>query len=263
MGPRINAGRRATTLSLVLVVDGAVFLVAALLNAGVHVPLGIITLRFSVPVWQAGVGEVVIGLVLVMAGLTRRRWLSWTAFALSIAGIAFGLSSHRVVGAARDVHVVLVPLAVVVMVLLLGPKVRATWRRATLPTRQRSAAIAGMLAAVAFATASVTHVGVTIPLGFATIRDPFPGAVIPEAVIAVVLAIGAGSILISRPEGRVTAFATTAFAVLGTVYGLTITVPRGLAGDIAYHIGILVMLLVILGMLFPTRRRSDDQGRSR
>jgi hypothetical protein len=63
-------------LPLALVVDGAVLLVAALLNAGVHVPLGVITLRFSVPVWKAGVGEAVIGFV----------------------------SSHRVVGAASSVN---------------------------------------------------------------------------------------------------------------------------------------------------------------
>lgn len=113
-------------LRAVLAVDAVVFLVAAALNAGVHIPLGFATLRFAPPVWQAGIGEAVIGVVLVAAALLGSRRVAWTAFALSVLGIAFGLSSARVVGAARDVHVVLVPLAVVVLVLLLWPRRRAT-----------------------------------------------------------------------------------------------------------------------------------------
>jgi membrane protein DedA with SNARE-associated domain len=37
---------------------------------------------------------------------------------MSVLGIAFGLSSDRVQGAARMIHVVLVPLAVIVLALL-------------------------------------------------------------------------------------------------------------------------------------------------
>jgi hypothetical protein len=45
-------------------------------------------------------------------------------------------------------------------------------------------------------------------------------------------------------------------ALLGTLYGLSVTVPRGEAGDIAYHVGLLLALLVTLGMLVGQRRRA-------
>ena len=110
--------RTALLLRGTLVVDAVVFLTAALLNMGVRIPLGFTDLRFSVPVWQAGTGEAIIGATLLAAGLTGRARLSWVAFWMSVLGIAFGLSSQRVQGAARDVHVVLVPLAIIVLVLL-------------------------------------------------------------------------------------------------------------------------------------------------
>lgn len=116
-----------------LAVDGVVFLLAATLNAGAQIPLGVLTLRYGVdtlrfdhPVWQAGVGEAVIGVLLLLAALTKSRRVAWIAFVLSVLGIAIGLSSNRVVGAARDIHVVLVPLAVVLLVLLVWTR---RWRR--------------------------------------------------------------------------------------------------------------------------------------
>jgi hypothetical protein len=117
-------GRNATLVRGALVVDAVVFLAAALLNLGVRVPLGLVELRFAVPVWQAGVGEAIIGLTLLAAGLTARARLAWVGFWLSVVGIVFGLSSPRVQGAARDIHLVLVPLAVVVLMLLLSTKRR-------------------------------------------------------------------------------------------------------------------------------------------
>ena len=47
------AYRDARLWRLVFLLDAAVFLGAALLNMGVHVPLGFATLRFSDPIWQA------------------------------------------------------------------------------------------------------------------------------------------------------------------------------------------------------------------
>jgi hypothetical protein len=105
-----------------LVLDGAVFLVAALLNWGARIPLGLGTLAFVPAVWQAGIGEAVVGGSLVAAGVTGRRRLAWLGLGLSVLGIAFGLRSHAVQGAARQVHVLLVPLAVVLLVLLLVPR---------------------------------------------------------------------------------------------------------------------------------------------
>jgi heme/copper-type cytochrome/quinol oxidase subunit 1 len=106
-------------LRAVLALDGAVFLVAALLNWGLRIPLGAATLAFVPAVWQAGIGEAVVGVSLVAAAWTARRGLAWLGFWLSVIGIVFGLSSRAVQGAARDVHVVLVPLALVPLALLL------------------------------------------------------------------------------------------------------------------------------------------------
>jgi hypothetical protein len=106
-------------LRIVLVLDAVVFLGAALFNFGLEVPLGFTTLRFADSIWQAGTGETVIGAVLLAAGMTGGRRLSWVAFVMSVLGIVFGLSSDRVQGAARDLHVVMIALAALVLALLL------------------------------------------------------------------------------------------------------------------------------------------------
>jgi len=89
---------------------------------GLRVAVGSVDFFFSQPVWQAGIGEAAIGLLL-LAAAWRDRWRPYvTAYALSALGIAFGLVSQRVVGAAREIHVILVPLAVAGIALL-------AWRR--------------------------------------------------------------------------------------------------------------------------------------
>ena len=106
-------------LRTAFIVDAVVFLLAALLNFGIRIPLGFAELNFPVPIWQAGIGEAVIGLALLAAAARGRGALSWGAFWMSVAGIAFGLSSSRVQGPARDIHIILVPLAVIICCLLL------------------------------------------------------------------------------------------------------------------------------------------------
>jgi hypothetical protein len=100
-------------LRVVTIVDGVVFLVAALLNFGITIPLVAVDLVFPVAVWQAGVGEAVIGVLLLAAAIRARTRLYWIAYLLSVLGIAFGLLSPRVEGPARAIHVVLVPLAII------------------------------------------------------------------------------------------------------------------------------------------------------
>lgn len=118
---RMKQSRTRVTrvLRIVLVVDAVVFLTAALLNFGLHIQLGFAQLSFPVPIWQAGIGEAIICLALLAAAVTARMRIAWVAFWLSVVGIVFGLSSARVQGPARDIHVILVPLAVAVCGLLL------------------------------------------------------------------------------------------------------------------------------------------------
>jgi hypothetical protein len=109
----------------VTLVDSLVFLAAFLENMGLRLALGPVDFYFGVPVWQAGIGELVIGVLLLAATLRDRAKLYWIAYVLSVLGIAFGLASARVVGAAREIHVLLVPLAAVGLVLLLWRRSRA------------------------------------------------------------------------------------------------------------------------------------------
>jgi asparagine N-glycosylation enzyme membrane subunit Stt3 len=108
-----------TGLRIVTLVDAVVFLVAALLNFGLRFT---VFLGFPVPVWQAGAGEAVIGVLFIVAAIRDRSRLYGIAYLLSVLGIAFGLLSPRVEGPARTIHVVLVPLAILGIALLV-------WRR--------------------------------------------------------------------------------------------------------------------------------------
>jgi hypothetical protein len=133
-----------------------------------------------------------------------------------------------------------------------------------------AAGVVMALAAAAFAVVSIIHFGVDIPVGFATISDSFSGAAPPEAVIAAVLAIGAATVLTRRPRSRAIGLATTAFGLLGTIYGLKITLNSTRTGDVAYHLTILTTLLITLVLvLVPGRPNTqsahptDNEARSR
>lgn len=270
-------GRVFPLLRDFLFLDATVFLVAALLNAGISIPLGFAELRFGVPIWQAGLGEAVIGLALLAGALTGRTTLAWVGFWMSVIGIVIGLSAARVQGLARDIHVVLVPLAVIVFGLLVwgrrrdrrpgdeacvsptstevangAPRGTANPRRQPILIALRALLV---LASVAFAVASLVHFGVVINLGPLQIDDPFAGAAIPEAVIAVVLGVGAVAAIAWWPEGWPLTLATTLFSLVLTIYGLTVTVRSSRTGDIAYHVAILILLVVIAGLLFMSKRR--------
>ncbi|WP_329245267.1 hypothetical protein OG417_49345 [Actinoallomurus sp. NBC_01490] len=139
------------------------------------------------------------------------------------------------------------------------------------PDRRRrqppvAAGVLMALAAAAFVVASVIHFGADIPIGFTTVSDSFSGAATPEAVIAAVVAIGATAVLTRRTRSRGVALGTTSFALLGTAYGLTVTLNSTRTGDVAYHLGILTTLLIILGLLLapgrPDARATRDDVRS-
>src|ERR1035437_1099529 len=114
-----RAARGDSILRATLFVYAVGFLSAALFNFGAQLTIGTAELSFPSPIWQAGVGEAVIGLALLAAAFRPYGRGAWAAFWMSVAGIAFGLSSARVQGPAREVHLVLVPLAVLVFGLLI------------------------------------------------------------------------------------------------------------------------------------------------
>jgi hypothetical protein len=111
-----------TMTSTTLFANAAVFFCAALFNFGAEIPLGFTTLQFDDPIWQAGTGETVIGLLLLGAGLTKGRRLAWVAVVMSVLGIVFGLSSDRVQGAARSLHVVMIAFAAATIWLLVSDR---------------------------------------------------------------------------------------------------------------------------------------------
>ena len=120
------------------------------------------------------------------------------------------------------------------------------------PSRARSVErrVAALLAFVAttLAVASVLHLSGQVH-GRSEPFDP-TDAGIAEATIGVVLGAGAVVMLRSPVRGRAVGLATTVFAIVGFLVGLTITIEGGAAPDIAYHSTILPLLVLSLILLW-------------
>jgi len=84
LSTRSDRGLRALTATY-----GLVFLASSLQNFGLRLSFGPLDFYFGEPIWQAGAGEAVIGVLLVAAALREGRALYWTAYVLSVLGIAF------------------------------------------------------------------------------------------------------------------------------------------------------------------------------
>jgi len=108
------------------------------------------------------------------------------------------------------------------------------------------------LAAITLAIASAIHFGA----GVAGIHDPFPGAAIPEAVLSVVMAIGTLGALAPPRAPWWLPLAATLVTLLGTLFGISVTIRGGRAGDIAYHLSLLAVLLLALLLMAPRLRRA-------
>jgi len=128
--------------------------------------------------------------------------------------------------------------------------------------RQRSPVstiIAGLMLveAVTLGIASIVHFGVVIPLGVVTLDDPFAGARIPEAIIAIVVGVAAICLLTGWAGAWWLALAATLFAIAGVIVGVSVvlfgTVSR--PGDLVYHFSLLVALLVTVALLFTPAAR--------
>jgi hypothetical protein len=118
------------------------------------------------------------------------------------------------------------------------------------------------LGAMMLAVASVLHFGAAIQIGGTRLQDPFSGAAIPEAILAAALALGAASVLARLAGAWAVALGTTLFGVLGVGFGLSLTAGGPRTGDVAYHVSLLVALLVAVGLLLaPPGRRALVRAR--
>lgn len=122
------------------------------------------------------------------------------------------------------------------------------------PGRRRRIAALMVLEAASLLVASLLHLS-----GFAHGHArPFTatGAGIAEAVIGIVLACGAISLMRPGMRGRGSALAATGFAIAGVLYGLSITTRGGDLPDIVYHATLLPMLIVTFALLLRTSKHS-------
>ena len=78
---------------------------------------------------------------------------------------------------------------------------------------------------------------------------------VAEAIIAAVLATGAATVLRASARARTVGIATTGCAIVGFLVGLRFTTQGGHAPDIAYHVTVLPVLIVILVALLRADRR--------
>ncbi|WP_345630756.1 hypothetical protein [Rugosimonospora acidiphila] len=99
--------------------------------------------------------------------------------------------------------------------------------------RPRAIAILMTLEAASLAAASSIH-----------LTHGSTGAGIPEAIICVVLAVGALVVHRRGARWRATALATVGFAIFGFLVGLNSTLRGHQFGDIAYHVTVLPVLIV-------------------
>jgi multisubunit Na+/H+ antiporter MnhF subunit len=79
----------------------------------------------------------------------------------------------------------------------------------------------------------------------------------------VVLGYGATALVRRGSRARPVALAATGFAIVGFLVGLSFTLAGGSAIDVAYHLSVLPLLLLILLGLTRSRDRSTGSVRAR
>lgn len=128
----------------------------------------------------------------------------------------------------------------------------------------RRAAIAGLMivATLAFLAASLLHFGATVLVFGVTVSDSFQGAAIPEMIIAIVMGLGSLSVLVRLRVSWQIALAAVTFALLGVLYGLTVTLRGGRIGDVVYHFSVLAVLVITAILLLTPSMRTVLQART-
>jgi hypothetical protein len=188
---------------------------------------------------------------------------------LSVAGTAFGMVATAVgSGPAWRVHVVFVSLALVVLGLLIWTgrsDVQEQGPHAARDRQTEPSVLIGLMAltSVTLLAASIIHFGPALPFGGFGISDQFAAAAGPEAILGIVLALGTAYLASGRTGSREMALASTVFTLLLSLYGLSVTLPMALTGDVVYHIVLVVLLgSIIVGLVLPMMRSNSGRTRS-
>jgi hypothetical protein len=116
-----------------------------------------------------------------------------------------------------------------------------THRVIRLPRRPRAALILMCTEAISLAVVS--------PLHLSGLLEGGTGAGIAEAIICAALVWGAVSVFRAAPRWRAVSLGTTAFAIVGFVYGLSVTSRGGALANVAYHSAALPLLVITFGIL--------------
>jgi len=136
----------------------------------------------------------------------------------------------------------------------------------TTPKPESGALVAGATAviaveAISFAVAGVSHTGVQLPLGFATLSERVivPAAIV-ESLCAAVLAGSAIAVIRRRPFAWGAALGAQLFALAAVIVGISV-LAAGAAPvsifDSTYHRVMLAALLIGVALLFtPTAKRA-------
>jgi hypothetical protein len=128
------------------------------------------------------------------------------------------------------------------------------------PAKLRIAAAMGALA-TSLATMSILHLSGTLD------PDASPGklndAGVIEAVICVVLIAGAVALVSDARCGTGIALASLAFAMVGFLVGLAVTIRDGQAIDAAYHAIVLPLLALTATAVHRHRHRTTVRRRGR
>ncbi|HEY8597165.1 MAG TPA: hypothetical protein VIL85_01970 [Thermomicrobiales bacterium] len=119
-----------------------------------------------------------------------------------------------------------------------------------------------------FLAGGVLHLGLPLPLGFVTLREPMiaPAAVV-EVLAGIGLLLGAGTILAGTEVRWLAVLSAHGFALGGVLLGMAALAagagPRTQLNDTYHRIILAVLVIVVSFLLTPTVRMSLGQQRTR
>jgi Ca2+/Na+ antiporter len=112
-------------------------------------------------------------------------------------------------------------------------------------TRRQAVAVLMTLVAASLVVVSAVHLS----------RSELDAG-IAEAVICVVLSVGAVAVYRAVPSWRTAALRTVGLAIAGFLLGLSVTARGNSLGDIAYHATVLPILVGTLALAMPGAGRA-------